>query len=185
MMLKIGGMIMKKNMYATAEAIYPTSFAIPQNEGSTPFLDPEVYRYPPLVSQPLYIREESPSFQVKLTKADLEHGRNRFLKNKILNIWRDKRLFLKLVPQLPKSFESLIYQMTYQAISPFLVSAYEEDFQLPLLSFTFFSWLQYTRLTAQMMGEIEEAEDWKQIEQFFHQCVQYQLLYDLFAGKGN
>jgi hypothetical protein len=176
----------KKNMYAAAEATSARiPFAMPKNGDLTSLLDPEVNRYPPFVSQPLYIREESPSFQVKLTKADLEHGQNRFLKNKILNIWRSTRSFVEMVPQFPKPFELIIYQTVYQAMHPFLVSAYEEDFQLPLLSFTFFSWLQYIRLAAQMRGEMEEAEDWKQIEQFFHQCVQYQLLYDLFAGKGN
>jgi hypothetical protein len=185
MMLKRGGMIMKKNMYAaTVEATSTrTAFAIPTNGDFTSLLDPKVNRYPPLVSRPSYICEKSPSFQIKLAKEDLERGRNHFFKNKILTIWKSKRSFVEIVPQFPKPFAPIIYQMVYQAMSPFLASAYKEDFQLPLLSFTFFSWLQYTRLTAQMMGEMREAEDWGEIKQFFHHCVQYEWLHDLFAGK--
>jgi hypothetical protein len=182
MMLKKGGLFMKKNIYSVSEvSSYRTPFTFSSEKDFSPSPEPEEnkYRYPPLVPDSLHICEES-SFYVKLKKGDFERYQKSFLKKKIIHIWKRERSIIKIAAS-SALFELIIYTV-YQEMRPFLFAAYAEDFQLPLASFTFFSWLQYNQLVAQMIGKIEEAGDWEEIQQFFHHCMQDPLLYD-FLGN--
>ncbi|WP_232356949.1 MULTISPECIES: hypothetical protein [Thermoactinomyces] len=64
-----------------------------------------------------------------------------------------------------------------------LIQSYEEDFNIPLIPFTLFGWLQYVKLTAQITGKAKDAKQWDEMALFFQQCHKNDLLTDLFEQR--
>jgi hypothetical protein len=127
------------------------------------------------------VRENKPSFRVPLDPKDQDRYRNSFLKKRMLHIWKKQRPLVHAAAKLPETLEITILKSAYRELEPILMSCYKEDFSFPFIPFSFFGWLQYVKLTAQITERQQEAALWQELSQFFQQCHQHQLLNDLFV----
>jgi hypothetical protein len=102
------------------------------------------------------IAESRSHFSVRLNREDQERYLNSFMKKKLLQIWKKQRPLFQAAPHLPELLQ----------LKRFLSASYKEDFPFPLVPFTLHSWLQYTRLTAQITGKHADALCWEEMGQF-------------------
>lgn len=139
------------------------------------------HTYPSYRRNTSYISEKPSNFCIKLEKEDRERYLNSFLKKKIMSIWKQQRPLVKAAPMLPELLETTIYRDVYQKLKPLISVSYAEDFDLPLMPFTLFGWLQYAKITAQIVGKHLDAAYWDELTDFIHQCSKKDLLDDLYS----
>ncbi|MBA4493594.1 hypothetical protein ACFO25_04270 [Paenactinomyces guangxiensis] len=137
------------------------------------------HSYSSFHSEAPYISEELSKFGLKLGEKDRERYVNSFLKKKVLTIWKGQRPLIKAAPMLPKLLETTIYQNVYLELKPMISVSYHEDFDLPLMPFTLFGWLQYAKLAARTAGKQCDILYWDELVEFFQQCSNLELLNDL------
>lgn len=131
------------------------------------------------------VRENKPTFHVQLDKKDQDRYCNSFLKKRMLHLWKKQRPLIIAAAKLPESLEVTVFKSAYREMQPILLSCYKEDFSFPFIPFSFFGWLQYVKLTAQITERHQDAVYWQEMSQFFQRCHQYQLLNDLFVEVKN
>lgn len=166
---------MKKNIYSFSGA----ESAISKSHS----LSIGIQRYTRKSPRKSHISEDFSNFSVKLEKEDQLRYINSFLKKRMLNIWKGQRSLIHAAPMLPKLLEKTIYESVYQELKPLIVPCYEEDFHLPLISFTLIGWLQYSKLIAEILGKHGEAVYWDELIKFFQHCAQLNLLEHLSNEK--
>jgi hypothetical protein len=128
------------------------------------------------------ISEEPSNFSIPLKKKDQERYLNSFLKKKLLQLWKKHRHILSVShPSEEKTNQER--KQIYEELKMLLIQSYEEDFNIPLIPFTLFGWLQYVKLTAQITGKAKDAKQWDEMALFFQQCHKNHLLTDLFEQR--
>jgi hypothetical protein len=142
------------------------------------FARPE--RKPPIPFSRQYVAERFTNFSVRLDRTDQERYVRSFLKKRILQVWSKKRLLVMASSKFPPPIETAILGSVWHEIKPLIPSAYREDFELPLIPFTLFGWLQYLKLTAQIVGRPLEAQYWDEMTRFAIICSESNLLDELF-----
>lgn len=125
-----------------------------------------------LADQPTKIR-------IALEKKDQERYLNSFIKKRLLTIWKSKRALIKAAPNLPELIEQLIYRKVYTELQSCMITSYEEDFDVPLVPFTLFSWIQYSKLIAQTLNKHWDIVYWDEITDYFQRFSRFQSLEEL------
>ncbi|SEN71255.1 hypothetical protein [Lihuaxuella thermophila] len=177
---------MKKNLYSLSGALTAISkrcspLGILENLSLRHYYSRTAHSYPSYRRNTSHISEQPSNFSIKLDKEDRERYLNSFLKKKIISIWKQQRPLVKAAPTLPELLETTVYRDVCQKLKPLISMSYAEDFDLPLMPFTLLGWLQYSKITAQIVGKQMDAVYWDELTNFIHQCSKKELLHDLYS----
>ncbi|WP_124726573.1 hypothetical protein [Staphylospora marina] len=168
---------MKKNRYVIprARSIFPISL-----DSAAGMPDKPVARIPWMHGRrsepPCTVAEKFSHFSVKLDTRDQDRYAKSFLKKRILQVWRKKRLWVLAASKFPPLMENAVKEAVWNEIKPLILPAFREDFNLPLMPFTLFGWLQYLKLLSQITGRSQDARFWDELTRFARICSERGLL---------
>lgn len=129
------------------------------------------------------LAERPTKIRMALEKKDQERYQKSFIKKRLLTIWKSKRALVKAAPNLPELIEQLIYRNVYTELQSCMITSYEEDFDAPLIPFTLFSWIHYSKLIAQTLNKHWDMVYWDEMTDYFQRFSRFQSLEDLLNGE--
>ncbi|TCS97031.1 hypothetical protein [Hazenella coriacea] len=147
------------------------------------FSVPTVPLYSSLFAHHSGVADRTTKIRVSLEKKDQERYLASFMKKRLLTIWKSKRALVKAAPNLPELIEQLIYRNVYTELQSCMITSYEEDFDAPLIPFTLFSWIQYSKMIAQTLNKHWDMVYWDEIMDYFQHFSQFQSLEELLNGE--
>ncbi|RAL27075.1 hypothetical protein [Thermoflavimicrobium daqui] len=132
--------------------------------------------YPNIESQLLVIHEEQAEPMQQVSSQIRKRYKNSLNKKRLIKIWEKNRSQVCIAPMLPSIIEKLIYQNVYEDIKSLIFTCYHEDFDLPFVELTLFSWFEQLKATAKELNKEWDAVYWQEIIDFFKQCKKFELL---------